>query len=928
MANFSAFRQNRLGTRLLGGVLVISGILAFLISALQLSIEYEHDLDRVSQRLLQVKHSTGDTLTAAAWQFDQSLMELQMRGILQLPDIVYIALEAEGVGSILLGENPEPRLAMSYNFPLVHVQDGVTNTIGSVTVVASREHALSRLWSRVGVEVLSQFVKTLIVSILLLVFFRYLVTRRMSQLTAKAGKLSLDNLSIPIALKRLRLFSRTTDELDDFADHLDSVRRSLAKEVDERIKAESALEHTRERFRLAMQGANDGLWDWNLVDDTVFYSERWCDMLGYQKEEVPASTDFWLQHVDQRDRDVVQKQLDLYLNKEIDSFSVQYRINHKAGHLVWVLSRGFVVRDERDVATRFIGTAVDVTNTVLAENTIKKLSTAMLNSPVAVAICDDALKLEYYNPLFARSIGLGEHSAINDSVLDLLLDSNLESDDQHPLSRALLLRREWQGEMQLKNQAGELRWQAVKVSFVKGHLEDHSGFLILLEDITERKKYEQQLAHQANYDALTKLPNRVLAANRLQKALAKARRDQAYVGIIFFDLDQFKLINDSLGHEAGDELLIQVAGRLKHCIREDETIARFGGDEFLMVLPDIKDPLDCESVAARIMEVLSKPFNLDERNVFVTASLGISVFPQDGESAEVLIQHADTAMYKSKEVGRSTFHFFTQRLNQEAQRQLVIETELRLAIERKELDVYFQPIFDCHQGKIVGAEALMRWKNQNLGDIPTNKFIEVAEKSALIHKLDDWVIDSSCSALRGMLDRGSFDGFVAVNVSSRELQRESLVAKVKNTLRVHDLAPESLHLELTERSIINARSSTLAQLNELQQIGVHLAIDDFGTGYSALGYLLNLPFSVVKIDRSFIGDVPNNVRHTALVSSVIDMVHNLGMKVLAEGVESVEQYDCLQQAGCDFVQGYYIARPTPVDQFEALILSPESSTGN
>lgn len=912
-------RHNRLGARLLIGVLLISGLLAFVISGIQLAVEYGKDLHSIDERLNEIKNTTTDPLAAAGWHYDQKLLVLQLDGLVQLPDIQYVNANIFGLGEFERGERPPIELQLTRRLPLIYSDHRHQKKVGELLIVATKENALSRLWQRMGFEVFAQFLKTLLVSGLLLLFFHYLVTKRLGQLAQEVQRLRVARLDAPILAPRLRWFSENQDELDEVLHHLDTMRRSLRAEIHDRQLAEAALQRSEERLRLALEGVNDGVWDWDLVTDQVYLSPSWQFMLGYDKDDSCVDVTFIRALIHDDDAERVKQAVTAYLNGAMPVYRDQFRLCHKDGHYIWVLSRGVALRGDHDRPYRFIGTNIDVSAQIKTEESLRQLSLAMDQTPVAVAICDPAFAIQYHNPMFLRLLGV-PNQTISGQQLKALLGA---SGDSQGLVDAVAAGLAWQGEIKLSHADGACLWLAVKCTPTQPGNATATGSLLLMEDVTSRVQYEAQLAHQANYDTLTELPNRNLAGDRLQTALAKAGRTEGQVGIVFLDLDDFKLINDSMGHKAGDELLQQVGQRLLRCIREQETVARFGGDEFVVILPDITDPMDVEVVVERMIATLAAPFELGQKSVFITASIGISLFPHDGATADILIQHADTAMYKSKASGRSTFHFYTQQLNEEAHQRLLIETELRYAVVRDELEVYYQPILRCRDNRIIGAEALLRWQSRSLGVVPTETFIRIAEKSHLIKDIDRWVLNRACQQLSELRQTLDFGGYLAVNVSSRELQDSALVGTVMDSLSRHYLQPADIQIEITERSVINARAEVIAQLHALDDCGIKLCIDDFGTGYSALAYLLTFPFKVVKIDRSFICDIDLNERNAALTRNIITMVHDLGMQVVAEGIERETQMGKACHAGCDLLQGFFIARPLEFDAFTQLLAEQE-----
>ena len=424
-----------------------------------------------------------------------------------------------------------------------------------------------------------------------------------------------------------------------------------------------------------------------------------------------------------------------------------------------------------------------------------------------------------------------------------------------------------------------------------------------------RKRAESNLTFLANHDALTSLPNRFMFNERLMQALARAHRQDKMVAVLFIDLDRFKIINDTLGHDAGDRLLIELAGRLRGCLRENDTIARQGGDEFVVMIEDIRDPSQVTGVAQKILETVAEVHVLGGQEFHVTASIGISVYPDEGVDLQTLLKNADIAMYRAKEQGKNNFQFYSAEMNQHTFERLALETSLRRAIERQEFLLHYQPKIDLRSGRIVGVEALVRWKHPDLGMVSPVQFIPLAEETGLIGPIGDWVLRTACAQAKHWIANGASEISVAVNFSARQFSREDLAQSIASVLFESGLEPRFLEIEITESTVMLDAKRAARVLQQLKDMGVRVAIDDFGTGYSSLGYLKRFPIDSVKIDRSFILDIPHDNDDVAITRAVIAMAHSLRLKVIAEGVETEEQYQFLRDHDCDEMQGYYFREP-------------------
>ena len=446
------------------------------------------------------------------------------------------------------------------------------------------------------------------------------------------------------------------------------------------------------------------------------------------------------------------------------------------------------------------------------------------------------------------------------------------------------------------------------------------GVIALIRDVTERKAAEQQIEYQAYHDAVTGLANRHLFQEHLSLAVALAQRRLKQVAVLFLDLDHFKIVNDSLGHSVGDELLREVARRLKSAVRDGDTVARVGGDEFTIVLQDITHPQDAALVAQKVLRTVAEPMAIQGHRLYVTTSIGITVFPDDGTDAETLLKNADTAMYRAKAEGRNTFQMSTRELSLSTQERMTVESGLHLALEAGEFALLYQPQIDVETMEIIGMEALLRWKHPERGVVLPEEFIGIAEERGLILKIGDWVLRQACRDARRFHDRGLSNFRVAVNLSARQFRDPSLGAAVQSALQESGIPAASLELEITETVAMENVLLTMSTLEQFRRAGVTIAIDDFGTGHSSLSYLKRFPIDCLKIDRAFVGDLPETLEDAAIVHSVIQLANGLGIRVVAEGVETAEQLAFLKESGCREVQGYYFSYPVTIEAIESLVL--------
>ncbi len=451
-----------------------------------------------------------------------------------------------------------------------------------------------------------------------------------------------------------------------------------------------------------------------------------------------------------------------------------------------------------------------------------------------------------------------------------------------------------------------------------------SSSLLLKERSAQLEDSNDQLKHLATHDPLTGLPNRLLLYDRINQVLPRAIREKRHIALLFLDLDRFKNINDTLGHATGDQLLKEVSERLLLCIRDGDTISRVGGDEFVIVLVNVAAANDVPVIAKRILDSLSQPFSFSAVELFVTASIGISLFPDDAENSDILVKNADTAMYHAKAEGKNNYQFFSSSMNIKMIERLGMENSLRHAIDRKELLLYYQPVIELRTGRITGMEALVRWRPPNREMISPGEFIPLAEETGLIIPMGEWILRHACVQNKAWQDAGLSAVRVAVNISARQISEKHFVDMVQQTLAETGLAPHHLELEITESAFIKNTESTIITFFKLHHMGVQISLDDFGTGYSSLSYLKKFPIHTLKIDQSFIKEI-TNPDTTAIVTAIVGMAHALKLKVIAEGVELKDQKTFLQSISCDEVQGYFFSRPLPAEEFRKLLLKEKKS---
>ncbi|WP_006786501.1 EAL domain-containing protein [Thiorhodospira sibirica] len=562
---------------------------------------------------------------------------------------------------------------------------------------------------------------------------------------------------------------------------------------------------------------------------------------------------------------------------------------------------------------RLFAVVRDITERKLHEDALRQAATVFENTRDGVIITDLQPRILGVNRAYTDITGY-----THDEVFGLN-PRILQSERHHKafyqaMWRSIKDNGYWQGEIWNRRKSGEIYPEWLTISTVRNADGQPTHYVGVFTDISRLKKTEARLEHLAHHDPLTDLPNRLLFLSRVQHALASARRRKEKIAVLFLDLDRFKTVNDSLGHPSGDELLVAIAKQIGARLHSEDTLARLGGDEFLILLESVERAHQAADIAQDLLETLEAPFTLGSgHEVYIGASIGISVYPDDAHGETELIQHADAAMYKAKDQGRNSFHFYTQEMTQAAIERLELETAIRRGLEQNEFVLHYQPLIDLRTEKTVGFEALIRWQHPQKGLIYPAAFIPAAEETGLILALGKWVLHTACTQCRRWLDEGIAPAFVAVNLSARQFQGQEIDQQVREALDRTGLPGHYLELELTETMVLEPGETAAQKLATLKTLGIQLAIDDFGTGYSSLAYLKRLPINKLKIDRSFISNMIEDEDDQQLVSTIINMAHNLRLSVLSEGVETQAQAELLKQMGCDFAQGYFYSKPQPAE---------------
>ncbi len=561
-----------------------------------------------------------------------------------------------------------------------------------------------------------------------------------------------------------------------------------------------------------------------------------------------------------------------------------------------------------------------------AEGELRRLATVFTNSSEGMLITDAQARIAAVNPAFSRITGYAPEAVIGRSPA-ILNSGRQDAGFYRRMWTTINSRSQWQGEIWNRRRNGSIYPEWLSITAVHDEHGALVNYIGIFSDITERKEAEARILHLAHHDPLTNLPNRALLHDRLNQALLQARRDRRGVAVLLLDLDRFKAINDTLGHESGDGLLLQITARCRNAISETDTLARLSGDEFVFVLPEAGDPQDASAAARRILDAVAQPCQLGEHRITVTASIGIALYDQDGDTESVLLRNADAAMHRAKEAGRNGFEFYSAEMNTASLGQLLLENQLRGAAERGELRLHYQPKQCARSRRLTGLEALLRWQHPELGMVAPGRFIPLAEETGLIGPIGEWVLAEACRQQRAWLDTGLEVVPIAVNLSAQQLAQQNFVSRVADAIGTARLAPSLIELELTETMLMRDIDRTIHTLIRLREMGVRLSIDDFGTGYSSLNYLRQFPVNALKIDRSFVSDISTEGTEGKIAAAIIGMAHSLGLEAIAEGVETETQRSFLTAQGCHQLQGYLIGRPAPAAEIERRLSPARPASG-
>lgn len=650
---------------------------------------------------------------------------------------------------------------------------------------------------------------------------------------------------------------------------------------------------------------NDGL--------LIYLSGSVVDLIGYKVEEVLGTrlSDYYIES------DGREKFLEYFQASGSNVKSYESALRHKNGNVVWLSTNAYIYRGKNGEVLGVEGTIRDVTSRIMQQQELNQLKNTLDKTLDCIFMFySDTLKFFYINEGAVNQVGYSQEELMNMTPYDIkpaydekkfraLLQPLI---DDHETSMTL--------ETIHQHKDGHEFPVEIFLQYIQ-HENEKPRFVAIVRDISEQIEVREKLHHLAHHDHLTGLPNRLLFMDRLERTLL--RRSRGQVAVVFLDLDRFKVINDTLGHASGDQVLKLLSKRLINGIRKSDTLARFSGDEFAIILEDVTSSDEVVVVVRNLFELFFRPFTIENRELFITASIGISLSPDDGEDIQALLKNADIAMYRAKELGGNTYQFYSADMSNKALERLSLETDLRYALEREEYKLVYQPQLDQTSGTIIGCEALLRWNHPEFGLVGPDDFIPVLEDTGLIEAVGEWVLIESCKQAKIWQEKYNKNFRISVNLSARQFRSNDLVIKIADCLEQTQLKANTLELEITESILINNTDAIQVTMHELEALGLRIALDDFGTGYSSLSYLKRFPINTIKIDKSFVRDITTDEDDAAIVSAIIAIAKSLKMDLVAEGVETQQQLDFIVDKGCDVIQGFLFSMPVAAEEMEKLL---------
>jgi diguanylate cyclase (GGDEF)-like protein/PAS domain S-box-containing protein len=850
------------------------------------------------------------TVTEPLWNFDKDSANRLALAFLRDERIVGLEVRDATLGEFLSLQRKARVTRQTHKLEAEVTRNG--KRIGRVAVAMDDGADFSvveelRTWLRNAMIV--QFVVAIGLIALTL---KYRVSDRLRRLERFSDQLAEGHLDAQLPETR-------ADEIGRLQHHLDQMRLGWRQALASRNEASSRVTALLAEQQAMLDNAVVGV---AFIERRTFkavnaYLEK---MLGYGEDEIVGKSTRLLYSTEALYKEIGRRGYEILASGA--TYSIDALLSRKDGSMFWARLSGHALHKGNPHGGS-IWLIEDISARKEAEEQLRLAGLVFESSAEGIVLTDADAKILSVNPAFERITGYSAAEALGKRP-SMMQSGRQNAGYYDDMWRALREKGMWAGEIWNKRKDGSLYPEWLTISAARDARGQVTHYVGVFTDITDLKRSEEQLRHMAHHDPLTDLANRALLDDRLDHALRRAHREGRLLAVLFIDLDRFKTVNDTLGHDVGDELLIEIANRLRSSLRDGDTLARLGGDEFVLILEDLDSPRMAGRVAEKIRSLLNEPVNVSGHELFVAGSIGISLYPDDGDDVATLLKAADSAMYAAKGAGRNGYCFYTAQMTESALERLQIEQQLRHALDSAQFRLYYQPQFSLGNGRLIGAEALIRWQHPTLGIVPPDRFIPAAEESGLIIAIGEWVLRESCRQLAGWRRAGHEVPKIAVNVSARQLGRGDLPALVRRVLAETSIPAADLELEVTE-SVAALGEALLAELNELHAIGVKLAIDDFGTGFSSLAYLGRMPIDILKIDRAFVHDVDINSANASIIRAVVELARGLRVTVLAEGVETEEQHTLLKSFGCNAVQGFLFSKPLVADEFAGQYGMPSTS---
>ncbi len=885
--------------------IVISGIITAIIISL---IQVIHDHKKLTVSYYEQVNVTIDTISPALeqsiWDVELALARLQLEAIEHHSYVSFVKLEIPYFDDIHVGDIALAEDSFIIQRTLIRENEP---RLGELTVFLDKQKLLSVFRDSFLSHIVNNVFVISITASILYFILKKLITLRLYRLVDNLRDAGKEGEDLKVELPKGNVKFDEIDELNTAIKTLWDIKQSSM----------SALAKNERRWRLALDSTSDGIWDWNIKSGHVYFSDNWKLMLGFAPDEIGDDYAEWAKLVHPDDLEFAKSEIERHFKRETDSYTISLRMFCKDGRYKWLLDRGRVIeRDSDGNPIRMIGTHTDINQLVEAQKQLEVLAMVYQQSSEGMLITNSNSEIIDVNDAFVEITGYSKRDVLGKLPTFIISEQHSNPTYQGVL-QSIVDTGSWKGEVNNKNKSGQEYTVWLSVTEIRDKNANLQGYVGIFTDITSRKKQENLIHHQANYDSLTNLVNRRFFLELLQKQIAYSKREQNEFWLMYLDLDHFKEVNDTLGHDYGDELLKQWSHRVQSSLRESDILARVGGDEYAIVFCQVKGVKTIDDIANNLINILNKPYDIRGTEVYIGVSIGVVQYPKDGENHSSLIRAADQTLYKAKQQGRNQHVFYTPELQQVLDEKVNLSKKMRKGLNTGQFRVYLQPIVRFSDNKVVKAEALLRWKDPDDGFIRPDIFIPIAEEIGFIEALTEFVIDDVICQQLTWQQQYQSQLQVSINISpigfrTMQKQKSNWYEHVKSI----DSVGELILFEITESVLVDNDQQTMDLLIEFRDLGIEVGIDDFGTGYSSLSYLHRLDIDYLKIDKQFVDDISSNPDIKALCEAIIVMAHKLGLKVIAEGVENQQQAELLKSLDCDYYQGYLCSPAIAMDEFE------------